>query len=315
MKNRFHFILLQLIIFLGLSACQGQGAAFGPIFPTPTHIGVVSRPPIPVDFETLNSDPELFLDRQIQVSGNYVPLRQESCTRQRGPQIEWYLISEGLEMNVSGYGSIVSLLPEQSFFTIEGIWRVYKGSAGCGKEQTDETVWYLDIIRIIDPNPIVAQAIPRGAVTPASQIAPTESVSEEADVPTAVPQSSVSTPDVQFTATPLPTPANTTGQLTPSPSPTVFVVATPAGETETPTATTVSSEQTDNTPSPTPTVVAAQTEEAETPTPTPTEVGGDGLGGTGSGTPNPATPVPTPNGGYAAPEATPTTEPQPTAYP
>ncbi|MEM8856889.1 MAG: hypothetical protein AAGD96_01125 [Chloroflexota bacterium] len=300
MNTRTYFILFfTLFITVFGSACQYQDAAFGPIFPTPTHIGVVSRPPIPVDFVTLNSDPELFLDRQIQVSGTYLPLREPVCNRQRGPQVDWYLISDGLEMNVSGYGSIVSLTPEQSFFTIEGIWRVYRGASGCAKEPTQETVWYLDIIRIVDPNPIVAQAIPQGAVT---VISVESSTSTPVLVQTPENEFSESTPDsITTTPTASPTSLVDNRQLTPTPSPTVFVVATSISETVTPTATQLSSDGSNTTPSPTPTV-ADGGNETETPTPTPTveadDGDDDGLGGTGSGTPNPATPVPTQSGPY-----------------
>ena len=310
MNNRFYFIIiLNLAIVIFGSACQYQDAAFGPIFPTPTHIGVVSRPPIPVDFVTLNSDPELFLDRQIQVSGTYLPLREPSCNRQRGPQVDWYLISDGLEMNVSGYGSIVSLLPEQSFFTIEGIWRVYRGASGCAKEPSQETVWYLDIVRIVDPNPIVAQAMPEGAVTVIPAAVSTASTTDQ----TPASEFAASTPEsIQLTPTLTPTLVDTNNnQLTATPSPTVFVVATAVSQTMTPTPTQITSDQTTTTPTPEPTVSAAVTE-TETPTPSPTTDGSDdGLGGTGSGTPNPATPVPTPNGPYPAPSKDPNATPYP----
>lgn len=315
MKSRFHLVVFILsITAIFISGCQGTDGAFGPIFPTPTQIGVVNRPPVPVNFETLDSDPFVFVDRFVRVTGQYIPPRNVICGRQRGPAIDWFLISEELEMNMSGFGSIVGIAQEGTFFTVDGIWRRYDGPVGCTKEPKNETVWYLEVVRIVDPNPLVASTngtsnitlVPstNTAVDPQPQVTVTpEGESAEAELenqsPTALPTATL---DNNSATTPLPT----------TPTPTIFVVSTPTPMP--PTATPNVQEGTPESMTATPTPAASSEPAASTtPTATPTENDG-GLGGTGSGTPNAATPVPTPNGGYPAPSTpaiSPTTDPYP----
>ena len=323
MKSRFQLVIL-FLLFLILSACQGSGGAFGPIFPTPTQIGIVNQEPVPVDFETLNSDPFIFVDRFVRVTGRYVPKRDAVCvSRQRGPSIDWYLISDGLQMEMSGYGSVVELAPEQAFFTLDGIWRQYTGPVGCTKEPVEKTVWYLEVVRIIDPNPLVASANSANRVT---VIAPSSNTAVDPQPEgTVVPQEeleSADSPTETATVRPSLTPqsnSNPTVSLTPTP----FVVASPIPVTLTPVATTASGSRATVTPTPS---LAASAVPSITVTATPTAADededeeddddDDGLDGTGGGTPNPATPVSTPAGGYPGSDpATPGSAPPPTSYP
>lgn len=326
MKSRFQLVILFIILLL--SACQGSDGAFGPIFPTPTQIGIVNQEPVPVDFETFNSDPSIFVDRFVRVTGRYVPKRDAICTsRQRGPSIEWFLISGGFQMEMSGFGSVVELAPEQAFFTIDGIWRQYTGPVGCAKEPVEKTIWYLEVVRIIEPNPLVASADSANRVTIIAPIStavssgasgivgtpPTDENLQPVNGPTAI-------------ATPSPTVTPLANGPTPAVNPTAtpFVVATPLPAiSPTPLATSATGARATATPTPRATVTpvpSASASPTATATPVPTSDGsgddGDGLGGTGGGTPNPATPVPTPIGGYpgSGQPATPVPSPPPGGY-
>lgn len=279
-------------------ACQRNDGAFGPIEPTPTLIGVINQQSVPVNFETLNSDPSIFVDRFIQVSGQYIPLREASCARSRGPSVDWYLISDGLEMNMSGHGSIINILPNQEFVTVEGIWRRYEGPVGCAKEPKSEVVWHLEIVRILDPNPIIAS---RGGQTGNISVAPpaaTSASDSNVSSPDDAVLESTPTPDLNGSqaATPIPTATATIDQsgqtrptLTPTATQTRAADVPTATQTPSPTATQPGQDG-DETPTPT---ISGEDQPTETPSPTT-----DGLGGTGSGTPDPATPGP----GYPGPD-------------
>lgn len=298
MKSRFHPITILILLGVCLTfACQQNDGAFGPVEPTPTLIGLINQQSVPVNFETLNSDPSIFVDRFIQVSGRYIPLREASCARSRGPSVDWFLISDGLEMNMSGHGSIINILPNQEFVTVEGIWRRYEGPVGCAKEPQNEVVWHLEIVRILDPNPIIAS---RGGQTnnilvapPASTGTPTDDTSgSDSPAPEDTP-----TPNIGNGQSTVPTRASTptpdqTNETRPTMTPTATSTqaASPPTATFTPTATATQARE-DGAETPTPTVSG---EEQPTEEPTPTS---DGLGGTGSGTPDPATPGP----GYPGP--------------
>lgn len=305
MNQRFN--LYQLILLLGitalLSACQGTGGAFGPVKPTPTLVGIFDQQSVPVNFETLNSDPSIFIDKYIQVTGRYIPLRQQSCERQRGPSVDWFLISDELEMNMSGFSSVVEIVPEQAFFTVEGIWCRYDGPVGCAKDPTDETVWYLEIVRIIDPNPIIASAFSSNGERIISQptVVSNDPASETESTPTG--GGATATPSIPATATATPSPNANNASPTPStPTPTIEAIPTRAESTPIPTAT-LDSGSSSNEPTETPTLSASeqQVTPTVTMTPTTTDGSGGGLGETEKGTPNPSTPVPEPGGNYPYP--------------
>lgn len=313
MKSRFTLVVFILsITTLLISGCQGSDGAFGPIFPTPTQIGVVSRPPVPVNFETLDSDPFVFVDRFIQVTGQYVPPRNIVCSRQRGPSVDWFLVSGELEMNMSGFGSIVGIAQEGSFFTVDGIWRRYEGPVGCTKEPKNETVWYLEVVRIVDPNPLVASTNGTSNITlvPSNNTAvdPQPQTTATVEVESAEPEFENQVPTPLPTATPLTNSGTTPQPITPTP--TIFVVSTPTQIQPTATATASSGASASPTATPTAAASTEPTSSGATQTAVPTE-DSSGLGGTGSGTPNAATPVPTQNGGYPAPALSPTANPYP----
>jgi hypothetical protein len=318
MKSRSFFVILILFIAaVFLSACQGIDGAFGPISPTPTQIGVVNRPPVPVNFETLHSDPFIFVDRFVQVTGRYAPPRQLICSRQRGPSIDWFLISDGLEMNMSGFGSVVTIAPEQAFFTLDGIWRQYDGPVGCAKEPKQETVWYLEVVRIVDPNPLVASTNSLNGVA----VIPSENSAIDSQSEVINDAQNGSQPIEILTTAPTITLSPTVTPITGIEGSDATETADPATSTPataTPTVLSSAVGGTDGTATPTPTEVSPEEQSlTATITPTASSTGDNsgGLNGTGSGTPNPATPVPIPNGYPSSAPNTPVVSPAPTAYP
>jgi hypothetical protein len=38
--------------------------------------------------------------------------------------------------------------------TVEGYWRLYEGPLGCGKNAPRAAIWYLEVLRIVEPNPL-----------------------------------------------------------------------------------------------------------------------------------------------------------------
>ena len=206
-----------LILILLLLGCSGREGLLWPSSPSPTPIGTVLPPPIPVNFETLNADPLVFRNKMIRVEGVYRAADRISCQPYKGPEIDWHLIADGFEMNITGQRQVVELAPELASLTVEGVWRLYQGPVGCGKEPARDFVWYLETVRIVEPNPF-------SFGTDAEQVVnrDTGEDSEESEIivePTATGVGGG--PDVA-TSTPLPTVPNT-----PTPSPTVTNSPTP----------------------------------------------------------------------------------------
>lgn len=251
MSIRVHFPFARawsplLLLLLLLPACarsrQNQGE-FAGTFPTKAAVQqIISATPLEVSFAELNEAPQLYQDQLIRVRGTFTRLPLPTCAPNHGPRTTWALIADELRLDAAGLEGILPLIPRNAQLTVDGIWRLYSGPLGCGKEPNAGNAWYLQAQWIVSPNPL----------TDADQIADVAPQPGGGDF--------LGPPDVLPTATLTTTPTLTTPILpllsTPTPS------ATPPLLTPTPT----------NTPPPSLTATPTLTPNplaTDTPTPTP----------------------------------------------
>lgn len=307
-KNTFGWLLPVIIIGVLILAAflwfgrNNSARPIKPLVPTQTPSALQSEyAPISLEFADLGEDPVQFRDQRIQITGRFSKIELPSCRPYSGPQIEWGLVHDSLQMNAVGYEQIVRGLPDNTEMTVEGVWTFYEGSVGCGKESTEQNgIWYLKVEHILHPNPIVA-----GDTGSGSQIniigdeddsgtepiaAPTNPVEdEEAGDTAATPVATIPSIGSTATATSTPPPAlnSTPTATTTQPESTTQPTATPV-----PVQTEEATVAPDSTSTPTPTATEpSAAEETETPPPTPT-----------TGSPgNPPAPTATPGDGYPPP--------------
>ena len=204
--------------------------ALRPFRPDPESVElIIDGDPTLVTFVELSENATDFQDQRIRVTGFYLPVQTPDCTVYNGPLIHWALVSEGLQLNAKGFERPLSIISQGTTLTVEGIWRLYNGPAGCGKEPGTKNVWYLQVERIIRPNPLVAGTVdPQvllldGVVTP---VFPTPA-------PTRTPRQPASeTPLPGITPSPTPTFLGTVTAVTPLPVSTLTPTAT-ASSTQT----------------------------------------------------------------------------------
>lgn len=164
-----------------------------PILPTQTSAPATIDSEISIiGFGELNEDPAAFRGKRIQVSGAYTPIEAPDCVNYSGPTLRWSLVAEELQLNAIGFENLVLLLDPGTDMTVTGIWDVYQGPVGCGKEPPDGTVWYLAIDRIVEPNPLFGAQAPALTVI-AGEALPTLSPLETAQ------QRPVGTPTIEGT--------------------------------------------------------------------------------------------------------------------
>ncbi|MEI2608965.1 MAG: hypothetical protein V9G20_10090 [Candidatus Promineifilaceae bacterium] len=255
---------LPFLIFLPfflLVACQQQGF-FGPIRPTPTPGNqMILGEPILLSFDQLAQNLERYQNTLVRITGVYTPLAAAPCFPPRGPQPQWSLVADSKQMRVLNFEQVVVPLAWEGLtMTLDGVWRKYEGPLGCGKNAASGISWYLEAIRIIEPNPIpdfflennpnLTPVVPQG--TPPSGEAPLPGetpLPSGTETPT---EPGLPTPDTFPTSSP-------TLSVTPSPTQTRLVPPTPAASTTTTTTPTASS---------TPTPTLSGTPNGSTPTPT-----------------------------------------------
>lgn len=151
-------ILLVVIglAFLAYSLSSKDEKPLYPLLPSATPLaGTIDYTPALLGFAELNADPALYNGLRIQVSGAFTPIDTPPCPDYTGPAIHWSLVAEDLQLNATGFENLLTFLSPGTDMTVLGIWTAYHGPVGCGKQPPDETVWFLAVERILEPNPLI----------------------------------------------------------------------------------------------------------------------------------------------------------------
>jgi hypothetical protein len=269
--------------------------------------------PVLISFAELDNDPFAMRNQRLRMTGTFTRVESPTCLNAKGPWIQWAIVDD-LQLNAVGYETILESLPEGTTMTVDGIWRLYEGPAGCGKAPENKAIWFLEVEQIVQPNPLFGA---NGAVpTPLSDTAsgadaspPAPSVGDDRVAPVEDGTGPVAT--ASATETPMPA---TTSTVTAAPP-------TREGVTNTPIAPSVTSVAATSEPgsTPPPTVPPSATAPAGQPTQAATETASPPpAGASPTSTPFPTSPpllTATPGDSYPGPASTPTPTETPQSYP
>ena len=148
------FLLLVGVVLVVSALVNRNTRPLYPNLPTFTPLATtLESEPAVLTFAELNADPDAYRDRRIQVAGDYASVPPPTCIPFAGPAIRWSLVADELQLNAVGFENVLRLLAEGTPMTVTGIWRLYSGPAGCGKEPPDANVWFLAVDQIVEPNP------------------------------------------------------------------------------------------------------------------------------------------------------------------
>lgn len=279
-------LFLSLVLVSLLSACRG-GGVFRSDRTGPEAETILSGQAMALTFTELDTDPAVYRNRLIRVRGSFSSLPSPECEQFTGPNFAWELVENDLHLKAVGFEEVMKLVPEGTTLAVDGFWRLYQGPLGCGKEPARTTIWYLETLRLVQPNPV-----PQLAAAPETSPSSADAEAQQAtEAPTVGAQGP--TPQTTPTATP-------TASGTPLPGTTPPATDTP-DLSPTPTL--------GDTPMPTPTPSPQTGTPGATPTPTPSPTATTSGGATP--TPLPPTNTPGPQGtGYPGPPSDPTETPQ-----
>lgn len=286
-------VVLVLVALMGL--LRDSSRPLKPVRPGPTAVAVtLSSQPILVTFPELNERPFDFQNQRLRVSGSLTRFTPPACVPYSGPVFRWGLITDDLQMNASGFESLMRLVSTGTPMTVEGIWRLYSGPLGCGKGPVTDDVWYLQVERIIAPNPFPpTTAVPDQPGIPELTATPTFIPSP---TPGGIPPTTVPAVTAAATSTTTSYPGAPTATLRPGETAVATATATTAsGTTPYPGAPTATPRPDEATITPT---SSATPDRNVTPSPTPqTGAGSTATPGSGFITATPG-PTSTPGSGY-----------------
>lgn len=228
------------LVIVGFVLWPRVGQPLYPILASPTPATVLLQNETTlVGFEELNADPAAFRNQSIQVTGNYTPIELPICQPYAGPRIQWSLVAEELQLNASGFERILRLAEPGISMTVKGVWRLYQGPLGCGKEPEDGAVWYLQVTQILEPNPIAGSVpivltfVPGPGDRDPAALEPTPILEETPILPTTPTELPTIVVTIQPTAT-LPADATVAPEMTPTPTLPVTPLATLGTDTPDP---------------------------------------------------------------------------------
>lgn len=238
-------LLIVTCLVLLASLVWDRSRPLKPIRPSPSAVPRdMNSQPLVVTFPQLDEDPEAFQNQVIRVAGDYRTLPLPPCFPYNGPRVRWALISDELQMDAQGLEMVLRIVPRGTTLTVEGIWRKYEGPLGCGKEPPRGTAWYLEALRIVQPNPLPRYDLftptrpqPASVGTPVTPLAMVSQTPTASATATMMPTPSA-TPTVTATPTATRIPlAAATWTPTATITPTMAVTTTPVNENMTPTPT------------------------------------------------------------------------------
>ncbi len=261
--ERFFLLLLLASALILLSACRSRGV-FRPGADAATPGADFDGFPATVTLPQLAANPMNFLNRPVRVSGEFTVVEPSACKGQlRGPAILWSIAADDWQLNVAGMEELPTRLPQGTLLTLDGLFQQYVGPVGCGKGPEAASVWYLRVLRVVEPNPLplvngldlpgvgVALGLPEQTVTPATiegtaaqpgaQATNSDTGATPASTPTAsfTPTPTIASPlasppvpgatiTATSTATPSATPTATPEAAGPTPTPDPAATSTPA---------------------------------------------------------------------------------------
>ena len=152
--------LIYLIVLLTfLVACTGNQRPTPTPFPqnAATEQALTAATPQEITITDLATDPEAYANTFLEISGRYRRLPLLVCNTDPYPApATWQLQAEdGSFIAVGGLDSQVrSLLPNDLTMTVAGVWQLFEGPVGCGKNAASTQIWYLKVSNILSPSPI-----------------------------------------------------------------------------------------------------------------------------------------------------------------
>lgn len=184
-------VLLLIVVILLMAGCRGRDALAPTPFPTtgPTPTTAAGGP-VMLSVTELLAAPGLYLDTAVQLTGRLRKMPVVVCDSDYyASPASWGLGEEGLTAAAGGFDQQVrSLLPGDLTMTVEGRWRRWEGTVGCGKQAQRQEVWYLAVDRILSPSPLTqvtltpSSGVEVSAIT-AEPTLPTGGDADEGDIP------------------------------------------------------------------------------------------------------------------------------------
>jgi hypothetical protein len=154
---KFSVIVIGFLLFLLVGCRQGELLTPTPFPPTPENMslgpGGSSITPVPAVLADVAANPEFYEGAYLQVTGQYFRKPLQVCGIDPHPSpAGWELAAGDTRMSAGGFNNqLRELMPDGITMTVLGRFSHWQGPVGCGKQAVPKEMWYLDVVKIVDP--------------------------------------------------------------------------------------------------------------------------------------------------------------------
>lgn len=150
--------LIIVVILLLLIGCQNEELLTPTPFPPtpeggPLGISGSSITPVPAVLADVMANPEFYEGAHLLVTGQYYRHPIQVCGLDPYPSpAGWDLVSGDVRLPAGGFDSqLRQLMPDGITMTVIGRLAYWEGPVGCGKQAVPTEMWYLDVVKLVDP--------------------------------------------------------------------------------------------------------------------------------------------------------------------
>ena len=151
-------LLIVSFILLLLAGCQSSELSTPtPFPPTPEEIslgvGGSLITPVPAVLIDMMANPEFYEGAYMQVTGQYFRRPLQVCGTDPQPSpAGWDLVVGETRVPAGGFNEqLRQLMPDGITMTVIGRLTQWQGPVGCGKQAVPTEMWYLDVVKMVDP--------------------------------------------------------------------------------------------------------------------------------------------------------------------
>ena len=150
-------LVLSFVLLLLMGCQSSETLTPTPFPPTPDDgpLGISASliTPVPAVLADVMANPEFYEGAHLLVTGQYFRRPLQVCGTDPHPSpAGWELVSGETRVPAGGFNAqLRQLFPDGITMTVIGRFTQWRGPVGCGKQAVPKEIWYLDVVKIVDP--------------------------------------------------------------------------------------------------------------------------------------------------------------------
>ncbi len=164
-------LVLSFVLLLLMGCQSSETLTPTPFPPTPDDgpLGIRASliTPVPAVLADVMANPEFYEGAYLQVTGQYFRRPLQVCGSDPHPSpAGWELVTGETRVPAGGFNAqLRQLFPDSITMTVIGRFTQWEGPVGCGKQAVPTEMWFLDVVKIVDPTQLALVTLTPGSAS------------------------------------------------------------------------------------------------------------------------------------------------------